>query len=334
MKFWGMMANMKQFKLEIFLLLMILLTAAPVAGGADFTTRNRQVYEVRQQVRLTKVGGSVENLKLEVPVFLRDNLPPYQRIIAFSANMSSLKIIPSETEPLAVYCLSRWQGQRELLLEFNYTIENKAIDYRLPKYAGGNEVDRRYLLPEPEIESAAKPIVDLATELSAKEPYPLDKAVKLFDYVNAKIQYQFNDATAHSALRTLRRGTGDCEDFSLLYIALCRAAGLPARFVNGFRFDPTTLKIKDSSDLNQCGHAWVEINLPGIGWIPVEPTYIYSVNGVRQVNYDFFGKLRDDDRHLLFNYSHDGSARCSWSRYQQVLVQVKMDNRMTIRRIK
>jgi hypothetical protein len=324
---------MKQFKLKILILLLFLLSVAPVEGGSDFTTRSRQVYEVRQQVRLTKLGGSVENLKLEVPVFLSENLPPYQRIIAFNANLASLKMASSATEPLAVYWLPRWQEPRALLLEFKYTIENLAIEYRLPKYAGSNEVARCYLFPEPEIESTAKPITDVVADLCTKEPYPLDKAVKLFDYVNFKIKYQVNDESVHSALRTLRRGTGDCEDFSLLYIALCRAAGLPARFVNGFRFDPAELKT-GVSDLNRFGHAWVEINLPGVGWVPVEPTFTYTVNGVKQVNYDFFGKLRDDDRHLLFNYSRNGSSRCSWSHDQRVQAQVKMDTRMTIRRIK
>jgi hypothetical protein len=324
---------MKQCKLAGLFLLLGLLLVTPVAGGSDFSTRNRQVYEVRQQVRLTKLGGTVENLKLEVPVFLKDNLPPYQRLVAWNVNLASLKMVSSDTEPLAVYRLPRWRGSRELLVEFNYTIENLAIEYRLPKFAGSNAVERRYLLPEPAIESNAKPIIDVTTELSTKEPYPLDKAVKLFNYVNSKIKYQTNARSVHSALQTLRCGAGNCEDFSLLYIALCRAAGLPARFVNGFRFDPVQLKT-GFNDLNQFGHAWVEINLPGIGWVPVEPTYTYTVNGVKQVSSDFFGKLRADDRHLLFNYSRNRGSRCSWSHDQRVRAQVKMDTRLTIRRIR
>ncbi|MGD8399358.1 MAG: transglutaminase-like domain-containing protein [Bacillota bacterium] len=324
---------MKRLKIKIGSLLLLLLLAAPVAGGSAFSLRHRRVYEVCQQIRLTKSGGPVLNLRVEAPVFLQDSLPPYQRLLAVSTNMPSLQMVASGTEPVAVYRLSKWRKPRQILLEFNYTFESYAIEYRLPKYAGTNRVEPRYLAPEPEIESAATEITKLAAVLSAKEPYPIDKAVKLFDYVNANIRYQRNAASQHSALRTLQRRSGNCEDFSLLYIALCRAAGLPARFVNGFRFEPAELK-KGVNDLSGLGHAWVEINLSGIGWVPVEPTYTYTVNGVKRVNYDFFGKLRADDRHLLFNYSRNGSISCNWSHNRRVRPRVKLDTRLTIRQIR
>jgi transglutaminase-like putative cysteine protease len=114
---------------------------------------------------------------------------------------------------------------------------------------------------------------------------------------------------------------------------LCRAAGLPARFVNGFRFDPAKLK-SGVNDLSGFGHAWVEINLSGIGWVPVEPTYTYTVNGAKRVNYDFFGKLRADDRHLLFNYSRKGSISCNWSHDRRTRPRVTLDTRLTIRQIR
>jgi hypothetical protein len=50
-------------------------------------------------------------------------------------------------------------------------------------------------------------------------------------------------------------------------IALCRAAGIPARFVEG-----VTYGLSDSGpSLEQ--HDWMEFYLPGIGWVPADPTW-------------------------------------------------------------
>jgi transglutaminase-like putative cysteine protease len=327
----GETMQLRNFKL--FHMALLILLAAPVAGRADFTTGDPHVYEVRQRLHLVKQGGTVENFKLEVPAFLQDNLPPYQRVLTFTANLSELKMVNSETEPTIEYRLSRWSRPRELVVELGYTIENRTITYEIARYMGQNSVAARYLQPEPGIESQAPALVNLAAVLCAKEAYPLDKALKLFNGVNSKIHYQTNVAGEHSALRTLKRGYGNCEDYSLLYIALCRAAGIPARFVNGFRFDPAQLG-SNTKDLNGFGHAWVEVNLPGVGWFPAEPTYTYLVNGVPRISDDFFGKIRGDDRHLLFNYSRNGGYRCSWSHDERIKVTIKVENRMTIRRVR
>jgi hypothetical protein len=326
--------TMQLRNIKLFSVVLLLLLTAPVAGRADFTTGEPHVYEVRQRLHLVKQGGVVENFKLEAPVFLQENLPPYQRVLSFTADLSKLKMVNSETEPTVEYHLSRWNRPRELVVELGYTIENRAITYERARYIGQNNVAARYLQPEPGIESQAPELVNLAAVLCAQEAYPLDKAVKLFNGVNGKIHYRADVTTdGHSALRTLKRGYGNCEDYSLLYIALCRAAGIPARFVNGFRFDPARLGV-NTTNLTGFRHAWVEVNLPGVGWLPAEPTYTYLVNGVPRISGDFFGKIRGDDRHLLFNYSRNGGYRCSWSHDERIKVTIKVENRMTIRRVR
>lgn len=50
-------------------------------------------------------------------------------------------------------------------------------------------------------------------------------------------------------------------------IALCRVAGIPARFVEGVIYKPGTTQQIDPR------HDWLEVYLPGIGWVPVDPTW-------------------------------------------------------------
>jgi transglutaminase-like putative cysteine protease len=64
---------------------------------------------------------------------------------------------------------------------------------------------------------------------------------------------------------TWTEGAGSCRDFSVLFIEVCRAIGVAARFVSGYQEgDP------DTSDFHL--HAWAEVYLPGAGWVGYDPT--------------------------------------------------------------
>jgi transglutaminase-like putative cysteine protease len=68
---------------------------------------------------------------------------------------------------------------------------------------------------------------------------------------------------------TLRLGSGSCRDFALLMIEAVRSLGLAARFVSGYLYTP-------AGDSGRVGggatHAWVEVYLPGAGWVEFDPT--------------------------------------------------------------
>ncbi len=69
---------------------------------------------------------------------------------------------------------------------------------------------------------------------------------------------------------TLARGSGTCRDFTELMIEALRALGLPARFVSGYLYVPA----RDRGEVHGGGatHAWVQVYLPGAGWIDIDPT--------------------------------------------------------------
>lgn len=65
---------------------------------------------------------------------------------------------------------------------------------------------------------------------------------------------------------TLATGGGACRDVAVLFMDICRAAGLAARFVSGYKaFD---LKADVDHDL----HAWASVYLPGAGWRGYDPS--------------------------------------------------------------
>jgi transglutaminase-like putative cysteine protease len=73
----------------------------------------------------------------------------------------------------------------------------------------------------------------------------------------------------------LAGGAGVCQDYAHLAVALCRSAGIPARYVSGYLFtrnDATGEDVEDGGVARVQTHAWFEASLPGLGWYPLDPT--------------------------------------------------------------
>ncbi len=88
---------------------------------------------------------------------------------------------------------------------------------------------RSYLTPSPMIESQDPKIRELAKTVGADKEKAWDHVEAIYDWVREKIKYQ--NGPIKGALAVLRDGTGDCEEITSLFIAICRAADIPARSV-------------------------------------------------------------------------------------------------------
>lgn len=89
--------------------------------------------------------------------------------------------------------------------------------------------------------------------------------------ISSWISYQSrDDEGTQSPLHTLDRGCGSCRDFAVLFAEATRSLGFGARIVSGYLYNPDQY-MKGSSDLGST-HAWVEVYVPGAGWITFDPT--------------------------------------------------------------
>ncbi len=103
---------------------------------------------------------------------------------------------------------------------------------------------------------------------------PTDTLSLLKDISNGvftQISYQSREKEGtQSPIETLDRRWGSCRDFAVLLAEAARCLGLGARIVSGYLSDP------EMSLLGSAGsgstHAWVEIFVPGAGWIAFDPT--------------------------------------------------------------
>ncbi|PTE16141.1 transglutaminase family protein [Pseudogemmobacter blasticus] len=89
--------------------------------------------------------------------------------------------------------------------------------------------------------------------------------------VSNQISYQARDLEGtQGPLETLDRGWGSCRDFAVLFAEAVRTLGFGARIVSGYLFDPTENRLGSAGAGST--HAWVEVFLPGAGWIAIDPT--------------------------------------------------------------
>jgi len=84
---------------------------------------------------------------------------------------------------------------------------------------------------------------------------------------------------------------------------MCRAAGIPARYVG------SVVMRGDESAMDDVFHRWVEIYLPGYEWVPVDPSGGDKESLRDQA--DAFGAL--ENRFLITTESGGGSEILKWN---------------------
>jgi len=155
--------------------------------------------------------------------------------------------------------------------------------------------DTKYSISDPFIQkSAAEAIGD------EKNPYWI--ARKIYDYVQEKMRYELVGGW-NIAPTVLKRGTGSCSEYSFVFIALCRAAGIPARYQGSVAIRG------DDASTDDVFHRWCEVYLPNYGWIPVDPSGGDQPSPEAQAAY--FGNLAN--RYLITTVGGGGSEYLEWN---------------------
>jgi transglutaminase-like putative cysteine protease len=91
----------------------------------------------------------------------------------------------------------------------------------------------------------------------------------MMETIKREFQYQRRPkAGTQDPVQTLELRTGSCRDFALLMIEALRSLGFAARFVSGYIFSPGRARHLGGG----ATHAWVQVYLPGCGWIEMDPT--------------------------------------------------------------
>jgi transglutaminase-like putative cysteine protease len=160
------------------------------------------------------------------------------------------------------------------------------------KYLANNE---KYQLNHPVIQDALEKAIK-------KKDNPYWVARDIFNHIIDNMYYEMVGGW-NTAPAVLARGNGSCSEYTFVYISMCRAAGIPARYVG------SVVIRGDYASMDDVFHRWVEIYLPNYGWVPVDPSGGDQKLPRDQANY--IGHL--SNRFLITTQSGGGSKTMEWT---------------------
>ena len=157
---------------------------------------------------------------------------------------------------------------------FDFFVEEAAMKF---PFTYGPEI-----APDLSIYMQAEPVGPLLDSLMRFIPRDPMVTVDFLVMLNSRLANEINyeirmEPGVQTAEVTLGRAAGSCRDSSWLLVQVLRNLGLAARFVSGYliQLKPDLVAIDgpagtdhDFTDL----HAWVEVYLPGAGWVGLDPT--------------------------------------------------------------
>lgn len=221
---------------------------------------------------------------------------------------SSHPVYISDSEHRTAFIETTHELGADYWIEFSYEIYEpyRTIDCSASyKTVSGME---EYLCEEmPQIRFTPA-IRELAAELRSGDTDPLILARRAYDYVTTHVAYSYMrpylymDFIPGYAMLNRR---GDCGVMALLFITLCRAMGVPARWQSGSHVEPDSIG----------SHDWAQFYIAPYGWLPCDPSfgggalrkgdrelwnhYFGNLDPYRQINCTAFAKKFDPPRIYL-----------------------------------
>ncbi len=145
--------------------------------------------------------------------------------------------------------LELWNLRRCIYPDQVQGLEAVPKDVRAKYLADGN----KFQLSDPFLKKLARDTVG-----SEKNPWWI--ARKLARAVGERTSYELSGGWEPAPV-VLKRGSGSCSEYTFAFIALCREAGLPARFAGS-----VVVRGEDGS-FDDVFHRWAQVYLPPFGWV-------------------------------------------------------------------
>lgn len=257
-------------------------------SGISIAFGEEQLYSFHLTYHLQ--NGNVYPIRTEIA------LPPstnYQEVFLTEINPRPLNVIKDKDGNwLAEYRLSPLQ-------KLDVTATGVVQMSLIPKEQElSSEDQQEYTKSQPFWETRSAEINALAQELKTPQA--------IYDYVVNTLTYDFSRVTGDKprlgAVASLKNpNSAVCREFTDLFIALARAAGIPAREVDGFAYTENARQRPLSVDQDIL-HAWPEYyDKEKKTWIMVDPTWGNTTGGVDYftvLDFDHFAfvkKGRDSD---------------------------------------
>lgn len=189
----------------------------------------------------------------------------------------------------ASYVIEQIPAGSNFTATFTATVVLRNMDINIRPGSGGTyrgEEDA-FLQPTFYADSTHPAVVAKARELESPKGDVYDTVWSIYNYIVDSIAYQQLPGE-WSASWVITHGEGGSAELGNVFVALARAAGIPARRISGWG---QPFNVSETLSSNRFAHGWAEFYTPQFGWVPVDPTW------GKVSRFDNLG--RPDDRHLV-----------------------------------
>jgi transglutaminase-like putative cysteine protease len=175
---------------------------------------------------------------------------------------------------------------REVWVEYTYVSRgfHVEIDPREVSQDLNPEVAAAYTSERPPHITFTETIRKLAQGITRKAASPLEKVQRIWQWITENVRYTYakdyifyDDIPEYVA----REKRGDCGMQALLFITLCRASGIPARWESGWYMNP----------LSPGMHDWAQFYLEPYGWLYADPSFGNKRKGGEWRNKFYLGSI-------------------------------------------
>ncbi|MEW6250254.1 MAG: transglutaminase domain-containing protein [Planctomycetota bacterium] len=293
--------------------------------AADFQTRKLYqivVRDAQQKYRLKDTRsarveflwslynyGPGEVRDLTVAFAIPDKLPQQELLSELEYGTPPTRIAADRWgQRCALYEIPRVAAGTRQLLTYSVSAQVSAIRYLIIPDQTGTPADipaelrAAYTQDAPRYRTTSKWAQDTVRSIVGEEQNCYRIARKIYNHVMEKLEYEMVGGWDVPEV-VLKRGKGSCSEYTFAFIALCRAAGLPARYQG------SVVVRGDDASIDEAFHRWAEIYLPNYGWVPVDANRGDAKTPADQAR--GFGELAN--RFLITTHSGGPSEFLDWS---------------------
>ncbi|MCJ7553429.1 MAG: hypothetical protein MUO34_06035 [Ignavibacteriaceae bacterium] len=243
-----------------------------IRDNDKFIRKDKQMHKVTFNHNTTCYGpGKI--LTLDVNVALPENRDNQTILGEFAYNIKPTKILTDKWgQKTALFHFDDLKPGEKTEIQVTTVFESYNVRYFIyPENVGSlndipKEIKNKYLLDDEKYQINSKIIQETIKKVVGDEKNPYWIMRNLHQYLIDHLHY-IMDGAWDTAPTVITNGHGSCSEYSFVFIALCKAAGLPTRYVG------STWDRKELAYMDDVYHRWVEVYLPNYGWIPTDPTH-------------------------------------------------------------
>ncbi len=244
--------------------------AAPNQQALTRTTLREQPVTVVFSTRIVPRGEAAlesPQIKLRLPI-----ASPQQTLGKVQVEGKPKRIKDRWNSPVAVYERPSLRPDENLVGRWSVSARVREFQWKQPQTGSGRaaalspEERNLYLRDDPTFALSNQVVLEAARQACDGKTDDWTKLDGIFQLVMDRLQYE-RDGKWDPAPDVLTSGKASCSEFSYSFIALCRASGIPARYVGGI-----VGRADEPFHVDTVFHRYPQAFVSDVGWVDFDPT--------------------------------------------------------------